>query len=181
MAKRGRPPEEVPERWAASIEEWISDGKTLRSWCRLPGRPKWRTVYHWTTKDPEFAARIARAREMGRDAMAEDAYDTLAEIKAGQIVTIEETPETDKDGKPIGTLITKKTVTEDMLGHRKLFVEGTLKLLAKWDPKKWGDRVALAGDKENPLVPELPQEQIADEVAKLLKDAADRKKRKKGK
>jgi len=41
--------------------------------------------------------------------------------------------------------------TEDMLGHRKLQIETRLKLLAKWNPKKYGDRVTMAGDAENPL------------------------------
>jgi len=56
----------------------------------------------------------------------------------------------------IGTVTTddgeKKTVREeDMLGHRKLQIETRLKLLAKWNPKKYGEKLALAGDAENPL------------------------------
>jgi hypothetical protein len=44
------------------------------------------------------------------------------------------------------------TITEeDMLGHRKLQIETRLKLLAKFHPTKYGDKVMLAGDKENPL------------------------------
>ena len=38
-----------------------------------------------------------------------------------------------------------------MLGHRKLQIETRLKLLAKWNPKKYGDRVTMAGDAENPM------------------------------
>jgi hypothetical protein len=38
-----------------------------------------------------------------------------------------------------------------MLGHRKLQIETRLKLLAKWNPKKYGDRVQLAGDADSPL------------------------------
>ena len=30
-------------------------------------------------------------------------------------------------------------------------VEQRMKLLAKWNPKRYGDRIALAGDKENPI------------------------------
>jgi hypothetical protein len=30
-------------------------------------------------------------------------------------------------------------------------VEQRLKLLAKWNPKRYGDRVTMAGDAENPL------------------------------
>jgi hypothetical protein len=43
------------------------------------------------------------------------------------------------------------TTVEDMLGHRKLQIETRLKLLAKWNPKKYGDRVQLAGDADSPL------------------------------
>jgi hypothetical protein len=38
-----------------------------------------------------------------------------------------------------------------MLGHRKLRIETRLKLLAKWNPKKYGDKVQVGGDAENPL------------------------------
>jgi hypothetical protein len=43
------------------------------------------------------------------------------------------------------------TTLEDMLGHRKLQIETRLKLLAKWNPKKYGDRTTLAGDAEAPI------------------------------
>jgi hypothetical protein len=34
---------------------------------------------------------------------------------------------------------------------QKAKAEIALKLLAKWNPKRYGDRVQLAGDAENPL------------------------------
>ena len=37
------------------------------------------------------------------------------------------------------------TTVEDMLGHRNLQIETRLKLLAKWNPKKYGERVAHEG------------------------------------
>ena len=46
-----------------------------------------------------------------------------------------------------GIIVTR----EDMLGHRKLQIETRLKLLAKWNPKKYGDRLTHAGDAENPV------------------------------
>ena len=39
-----------------------------------------------------------------------------------------------------------------------------LKLLAKWNPKKYGDRTVIAGDKDNPL---------QSEVVLTAKDAMD--------
>jgi hypothetical protein len=38
-----------------------------------------------------------------------------------------------------------------MLGHRKLRIETRLKLLACWNPAKYGTKVQVGGDKENPL------------------------------
>ena len=48
-----------------------------------------------------------------------------------------------------------------MLGHRKLQIETRLKLLAKWNPKKYGDRTTLAGDPEAPL-------QVSTEATDML-------------
>ena len=44
------------------------------------------------------------------------------------------------------------TTVEDMLGHRKLQIETRLKLLSKWDPKRFGDRVALTGADNAPPI-----------------------------
>lgn len=90
--------------------------------------PAWRTVYDWINADEEFAARIARARELGQDAIAEDILQIADTPLLG-----EETEESD-DGRI-------KTKRGDMLGHRKLQIETRLKLLAKWNPKKYGERL----------------------------------------
>ena len=44
------------------------------------------------------------------------------------------------------------TVTEeDMLGHRKLQIETRLKLLAVWDPKRYGNKMQIGGDGGDPI------------------------------
>ena len=44
------------------------------------------------------------------------------------------------------------TVTEeDLTQHRRLQIETRLKLLAKWNPNKYGDKTVLAGDPDAPL------------------------------
>lgn len=156
-----RPVEEVPPDLANEIEQWISEGKTLRDYCRQPGKPARRTVDDWRSKDAAFAARIARARDIGFDVIAEEALAIADTPLAGQTVTVD-------DSEKGGT----KTVTEDMLGHRKLQVETRLKLLAKWDPKRYGDAVRVAGDKDNPLLP--ADGELAARVAKLLASAKQR-------
>jgi terminase small subunit-like protein len=120
--------------------DWIASGQTLRAFCRQPNKPAWRTVYTWLEADADFAARIARARDLGADAIAEEAL-SIADTPLEGVVTT-----TDEDGT--------KTVTEDMLGHRKLQVETRLKLLAKWNPKKYGDKIdhTLTGKNGGPIV-----------------------------
>jgi len=111
----------------AEICERIADGTPLRVICREEGKPNWRTVYLWLEDDPGFAAHIARARDLGHDAIAEDA------------LIIADTPQEGVryENGPLGM----KEVREDMLGHRKLQIETRLKLLAKWSPKKYGEKV----------------------------------------
>jgi hypothetical protein len=58
--------------------------------------------------------------------------------------------------------------TEDMLGHRKLQIETRLKLLAKWNPKKYGDRVAVAGDAENPLKVDVEAKSLFDSILQSM-------------
>lgn len=106
----------------------ISEGETLRAICR-DKKIHWSSVYDWLDKDPDFSRRIARARELGFDAIAQDLLEIADTPKNGEIV------EVSKDGK--------KVRREDMLGHRKLQVDTRLKLLAKWCPARYGERSTI--------------------------------------
>lgn len=126
--------------------EQLSDGIPLRQICREnEGFPAWRTVYDWMKKDPDLAAAIAYARDVGYDAMAEECLS----IADTPLVGVEITESEDEDGEK---KISVKKV--DMLGHRKLQIDTRLKLLAKFNPKKYGDRQIVSGDDNAPLVVE---------------------------
>lgn len=125
--KRGRPGTYTP-KLGAEIEEWIANGQPLRAFCRRPGKPGWTTVYRWMRADDAFAARIAHAREVGGDAIAEEAL----RIADTPMVGVREEVEKGR----------KKTVREDMLGHRRLQVDTRLKLLAKWT-RKYSPKVGV--------------------------------------
>jgi hypothetical protein len=45
----------------------------------------------------------------------------------------------------------REQLDREHVQRSKLRIETRLKLLAKWNPKKWGDRLQVAGDAENPL------------------------------
>lgn len=132
----GRPSKYNPEI-ARIICEQLSEGIPLRQICREnDGFPAWRTVYDWMGRDEELSASIARARDIGYDNIAEQCLQIADTPEWG-----EETTETvDDKGK---TILVKRRV--DLLGHRKLQVETRLKLLAKFHPTKYGDRLAVEG------------------------------------
>lgn len=129
-----RTPEMVDE-----IIARVSDGEPLAQVCRDERMPGLRTFYDWMEIDPDLAARFARAREAGFDMIASDA------------LRIADTPfegvETEQSESGV------KVKRSDMLGHRKLQVETRLKLLAKWDPKRYGERASidLGGQPGNPV------------------------------
>lgn len=103
----------------ASIIDQIEDGVPLKQICRQEGMPCARTVWYWMENNPEIAARVKQAREDGWDAIA---Y-RCREIARGR-------PGSDSTGD----------VKRD-----KLIVETDLKLLAKWDPKRYGDKLEHSG------------------------------------
>lgn len=124
---RGRPSKFTPEI-AAEICARLSKGEPLARICRDDHMPEPRTVWTWRDEREEFSSDIARAREEGFDALAAECL----EIANTTVEGVESTT------KPNGDVEEKRG---DMLGHRKLQIETRLKLLAKWDPKRYGERV----------------------------------------
>jgi hypothetical protein len=108
---------------ADEIVARLSEGEPLRAICRDEHMPAWRTFYAWLAADTEFAARIARARELGHDALAEQCIDIA-------------------DDERFDWLLTKKGVitNESAIGRAKLQVYTRMQLLAKWNPKRYGDK-----------------------------------------
>lgn len=136
--KPGRP-SSYEQEVADAICERIANGEPLREICREDEMPAWRTVYNWQEANPEFKARIAQARELGEEAIIQDCL-TIADTPL-----IGEEVEESENGL--------KVKRGDMLGHRKLQIETRLKLLAKWNPRKWGEKVDLnhGGQEGNPV------------------------------
>ena len=109
----GRPPEPVPLDVAEEILNWLHEGRSLRSFCMQKGKPGLRTVYDWTSKDPEFAAQFAQARVASADVLADLAHD----------VAFDATPET--------------------VQVAKLQADVCLKRAACYDPARYGTKAHL--------------------------------------
>ena len=121
------------ERAIAKVIEGLSKGTPLTIICREPGMPTDWTIRQWADADPELANDIARARETGFDAIAVEALEI-----------IDQEPE---------MALTEGGQRRDAgyVAWQKARVETRLKLLAKWDPKRYGDKTTIGGDPENPL------------------------------
>ena len=136
------------------IIEWLSEGKVLAAYCRQEGKPKYRVVYDWMAEDAAFAADVARARDTGFEVLADETVIIANTPLMGKEIT--ESSET-------GLTIKKS----DMLGHRKLQIETRLKILACWNPKKYGQKQILSGDAENPIKTETSFG-VFDELLKAM-------------
>jgi len=129
--KRG-PKSTYTEERAAAILERIALGEPLRQICRDDGQPAWRTVYDWMMEEKDFATRFARARELGEDAIAQECMDIADNA------TNDWMEQFDAQGESTGWKL-----NGDHVQRSKLRIETRLKLLAKWNPKKWGEKQAL--------------------------------------
>lgn len=89
--------------------------------------PAVRTVNSWRAINEVFSADIARARDDGYEAIAADclaiADETGSDTKYG------------KNGEAIPD--------SEWISRSRLRVETRLKLLAKWDPRRYGDKVGI--------------------------------------
>lgn len=114
---------------AAEIVARLSKGEPLAVICRDDWLPCDDTVRNWADANPAFARDIARAREAGFDALAAEclqiAEDGSHDYKHKKRANGEEYEEFDAEH----------------VQRSKLRIETRLKLLAKWDPKRYGDKV----------------------------------------
>jgi hypothetical protein len=140
---RGRP---STFRWevADAICERLSKGEPLAEICRSEGMPPVRTVSHWKEKHPQFLADFARARDEGYDAIAAECL-RIAD-------------ETEHDTVMVGAGENERPAANtEWISRSKLRVETRLKLLAKWDPKRYGEKMTaeLTGKdgKDLPVAP----------------------------
>lgn len=125
-SKGGRPSKYTPAL-IEKIASRLSAGEPMARICRDEGMPAYRTVKDWMDTKTDVSALIARAREEGFDAIALDALDISDDGRRDY--------EANEDGSV--------AVNHDHIQRAKLRVDTRLKLLAKWDPKRYGDKVAL--------------------------------------
>jgi len=127
------------------ICERLASGETLEDICRDPHMPAARTVGDWRAANPPFAADIARAREAGFDAIASRARRTMRGFG----------PEEHGDS------------TGDV-GRDKAITDLDLKLLSKWDARRYGDKQFLEHSGNLTLMfADLTDDELVDRILEL--------------
>lgn len=140
-AKRGRPTKRTPAI-VRKIIAGLSAGTPLTVICRGEAMPSDSTVRNWMDADPEFYAAIARAREVGFDAIALDALAIIDE-EPERVITVTEGERSSERIDSAGVQRAKNRA------------ELRLKLLAKWDPKRYGDKLDLSSS-DGTMTPQAP-------------------------
>lgn len=128
-----------PKRTPELVEDVlrrIAEGETLSSICRDVGitPSAWAL---WLRADSELAQNYQHARDVGADVIADQAL-AIMEAEPEHVVTVDDTG--------------KKSTSRIDAGYvqwQKARVETRLKLLAKWNPKRYGDSSTISvGNKE---------------------------------
>lgn len=133
-------PSTCSEDVAAEICERLSKGEPLAQICRDDGMPCPNTVRTWAREREPLAEAIARAREDGFDVIASECLEIADDA------TNDWMEKHDSEGNNIGWQLNGEHVQRS-----KLRVETRLKLLAKWDPKRYGDRLDLGNADGQPF------------------------------
>ena len=107
------------------IADYVSTGMTLIDACKTLGVSD-RTVYDRIKANPKFCDMMERAREVGFDRMANECLE-IADDDSEDIVQTRFGPKLNKE----------------FVARSKLKIETRLKLLSKWHPKKYGEKLQI--------------------------------------
>lgn len=144
----------------------MSDGEPLRRILRSdPKFPHFTKWAEWCREDPTLLLAHEKARDAGFEALALEVLDIA-----------------DEEPERYTTEAGGKRMDPAAIQWAKHRAETRLKLLACWDPRRYGNKTTVAGDKDNPLVTETTHSvapgtaiQLAREMRLAAKAAEDAK------
>ena len=130
----------------------LAEGRSLLEITQAMGIP-YSTARSWEDTNPEHAANSARAREIGYRALSEQCLQIADTPVIGVKKTTKPLTTRNSDGDIVPTGEFLEEVTEaDMIEHRRLQIDTRLRLLGKWAPKVYGDKLAVGGDADAPPI-----------------------------
>jgi hypothetical protein len=118
----------------------LAEGQSLREVLKNNGMPAQSTVYEWLLRHPSFAEQYTRAREEQADTLADEII-AIADEQPEIIAVVD---------KRTGELIEHK-LDGAFLQWQKNRIDARKWTAMKLKPKKYGEKVQLSGDAENPM------------------------------
>ena len=124
---------------AQSVFSMMCEGLSTRKACQACGLPIG-TLFLWMNEDALLAEQYERARNLLLDVVAEDLVEIADDGRNDYMEAL------GKDGQPIGWKVNGEHVQRS-----RLRVDTRKWYLSKLAHRKYGDKVQLAGDAENPI------------------------------
>ncbi len=118
----GRPPTYTPEI-ASEICVRIAEGQSIRTIAASDDMPSIQCIFNWLNKYPDFVEQYTRARMTRAHARFERVDEVLQDLRAG-------------------------TIDSNMA---RVEIDTIKWQCGKEAPKRYGERIEIAGDKDNPL------------------------------
>jgi len=137
MAKMWRPTKYTKDL-ADKICEKLACGESMRTVCKPESMPSMQTVFSWLRTLPDFLEQYTRAKQESADALVEEMID-IADDWSNDFMEIKKWDEYYN--------VENKEVTN----RSKLRVETRKWIASKLKPKKYGDKLELWGDPDQPL------------------------------
>jgi len=121
-------PSKYSEALVAEICARLSNGEPLAVICREEGMPDTSTIFDWQKARTDVSQAIARAREAGEERILADCLEIADDGRNDYMQKL-------ADGGDERAV----QLNSEHVQRSKLRVDTRLKLLAKWNPKKWGE------------------------------------------
>lgn len=137
-------PTDYNQEIADRLCEAISEGMSLREFCRADDTPSKATVFRWLGMHKEFSDQYARAREEQAETMADEIV-SIVDSAANPVMV---------DGIPL--IVDDKPVMfadTASIAHARLKMDARKWVASKLKPKKYGDKIeaALTGPNGGPI------------------------------
>ena len=126
QSKLGRPVKKPDPVIVENLLVHVANGGTVRAFCREKHNPSYNTIYRWLDKDKELMTRFTyTSRFLGARAIAEEALELVDTIPP----VIGEGDNARMDNAHVNWMRSRADLR--------------LKLLSKWYPQEYGDKVGI--------------------------------------
>lgn len=139
------PPKEYTEELGERICELVMEGEhSLIAITKIPGMPTRVQLMRWLDKYPEFAAKYYRAKNMQAEVLDARIQDTA------------------------------DACTEETTHSSMVKIKAYQWRASRIAPKRYGEKVEIGGDKDNPLMMTVnAARQLDDKIGRLIKRGTD--------